>query len=204
MSKDREIEAKYLLTKELYQHMLAAYPRKQSFIQANYYYDSPDFSLRQHLCGLRIRLLSNRAEETMKVPDPHQVQTKYHEVIEINDPLSLPEAQTLVKRGQLSWNGQVGQYLQTHFKSIGPKLQQFSWSKTNRSLLAGPFNCELTLDQTAYPDGSQDWELEIENPVPALIKQASQELEKKFKFQPSKSQFNQNKVDRATKHRRSR
>lgn len=201
MSENQEIEAKYLLAPKLYRQLLQAFPSKQTFLQANYYYDTPDFTLRAHYCGLRIRLFSDRAEETMKVPDPNKRQTKFHEVVEINDELQLRSAEQLVKQHKLLLTGQVGEYLQENFAEALPLLQQFSWSKTRRHLLNGPNNCELTLDETHYPDGWTDYELEIENPNPQAIQQASQLLQQKFNFHPTRSECNQNKVDRAAQHR---
>ncbi|MCH3989748.1 MAG: CYTH domain-containing protein [Lactobacillus sp.] len=159
MSKNQEIEAKYLLPPDLYQQLLKTYPLKRSFEQANYYYDTPDFSLRKQHCGLRIRLFSDRAEETLKTPDPRPRQSTYHEVIEINDELDLGQAQQLVQQAGLFMEGQVGHYLQQNFANLLPQLKQFSWSKTQRHLLTGPGDCELTLDKTVYPDGSTDYEL---------------------------------------------
>lgn len=200
MSKSREIEAKYLLPQTIFNKICAAYPDKTTFKQANHYFDTPEFALKRQHCGLRLRLFSQRAEQTLKVPDPRQVQQTYHEVIEVTDPLPLKLAQQLAKQKQVSWQGQVGQYLQTHLASYLPDLQQFSWSKTQRTLLNGPLGCELTLDQTSYPDGFCDYELEIENPDPAAIQQASQILQKQFAFQPSPQTSNQNKIDRAQAH----
>lgn len=201
MSENQEIEAKYLLTADLYQQLRQAFPRKQSFQQANYYYDTADCGLRRHFCGLRIRIFNDHAEETMKVPDPKKRQTVFHEVIEINDELDLSVAKQLVSQQQIFLAGQVGSYLHQNFPNYIPLLRQFSWSKTNRSLLNGPNNCELTLDQTHYPDEWTDFELEIENTDPVLIKQTSDWLQEKFKFHPAKNECNQNKVDRATQHR---
>jgi uncharacterized protein YjbK len=201
MSENQEIEAKYLLTSELYQQLLHAFPSKQSFSQANYYYDTPDFNLRAHFCGLRIRTFKDHAEETMKVPDPAKLQNKFHEVMEINDKLALQTAKDLVKEHKLLLTGQVGAYLKHHFADSIAGLQQFSWSKTQRCLVNGPSNCELTLDETQYPDGWVDFELEIENHNPQTIQRVSELLQQQFNFHPGQNECNQNKIDRATQHR---
>ena len=63
-------------------------------------------------------------------------------------------------------------------------------------------NCELTLDATSYPDGYQDFELEIENNDPALIKQVQTKLEHDYGFKQTKANTNQNKIARASAHRK--
>lgn len=81
-------------------------------------------------------------------------------------------------------------------------LQLFTWSKTRRLLLNGPQECELTLDQTTYPDGFSDYELEIENKDPETITAVQQDLEEKYSFKRTPQNSNQNKVARALKHRK--
>ena len=46
MSKNLEIESKTLLDKETYEKMRAAFTAKSDFIQKNYYFDTPDFDLK--------------------------------------------------------------------------------------------------------------------------------------------------------------
>lgn len=200
MSKEREIEAKYLLGERPYTAILHDFADKQTFAQSNFYYDDDSRTLRQHLCGLRIRVFSDHAEQTLKVPAADKVQSRYHEVIEITDPLTLGQAQALFKEKSPTFTGQVGHYLDQHFRQL--QLQQSTWSKTKRHLLDGPRHCELTLDQTNYPDGFNDYELEIENVSPTAIQQASAFLQTKYGFTPSQATSNQNKADRAWQHRR--
>lgn len=177
MSKNREIEAKTILSKEVYQKLCAAYPVKNDFVQENYYFDTPSWVLKDHNIGLRIRIYSDHAEQTMKVPDTRPLQKKFHEVIEINDDLSLNEAKYFVEQAknnqEFIFSGNIGSYLDEHFKNEKTKLNLFTWSKTRRILANGPEDCELTLDYTQYPDGYEDYELEIENTDPELIKKFS-------------------------------
>ena len=65
----------------------------------------------------------------------------------------------------------------------------------------GPENCELTLDATSYPDGYQDFELEIENKNPALIKKVQIALQEKYGFTQTINNQNKNKIARATIHK---
>ncbi len=205
MSKNREIEAKTIINKNTYEEIKNAFPHKADFKQENYYFDTANWTLKEHNIGLRIRIFANHAEQTMKVPDTRPVQQKFHEVIEINDDLPLNRAQELVKKAKegknLLFSGNVGQYLDSHFAAIKDKLNLFTWSKTRRILANGPQNCELTLDATNYPDAYQDFELEIENTDPALIKKVQTELETKYNFKQTAANTNQNKIARAMAHR---
>ena len=69
MSKNLEIESKTLLDKETYEKMRAAFTAKSDFIQKNYYFDTPDFDLKNSDTSLRIRILVDHAEQTIKVKE---------------------------------------------------------------------------------------------------------------------------------------
>ncbi len=47
MSKNREIEAKILLNKSVYDQITAAFPIKSDFTQENYYFDTADDLLKK-------------------------------------------------------------------------------------------------------------------------------------------------------------
>lgn len=101
------------------------------------------------------------------------------------------------------FGGDVGDYLQKHYSSEAiHSLKLISWSQTRRILANGPENCELTLDLTEFPDGYYDFELEIENDDPDIIKKVLSELEKQFNFTANKENTNQSKVQRAWEHKK--
>lgn len=206
MSKNREIESKTLLEKAVFSAILRSFPSKKSFTQTNYYFDNDQKTLKNNKISLRIRLYPDKAEQTMKVPAKKLRQENYHEVIEINDNLSLKVAQEIVEN---SLNGGVtifghncGTYLSNNFPDICQDLTIFSYSKTTRHLLTGPNNCELTLDETSYPDGYRDFELEIENDNPELIKQTLNTLLRQFNFHLNQKNTNQSKIARASLHKK--
>ena len=201
MSKHREIEAKTLLSKEVYQKITNSFQVKNNFIQENYYFDTPKDFLKKHNISLRIRIYADHAEQTMKVPDPNPVQKNFHEVIEINDNLTREKAKELIEQKQVIFQGNIGEYITNHFTSEQNKLSIFTWSKTRRILMNGPENCELTLDATSYPDSYKDYELEIENTNPTLIQKVQQILEKDFNFTQTADNTNQNKIARASAHK---
>ncbi len=201
MSKNREIEAKTLLHRETYQKIVNDFPVKSDFVQENYYFDTPDKLLKKHHISLRIRIYSDHAEQTMKVPDTNPVQRNYHEVIEINDNLTHAQAKELVAKKHFAFHGNIGQYLTAHFAKEQDALSLFTWSKTRRILMNGPQDCELTLDATSYPDGYEDFELEIENDDPVLITKVLTILESTYNFKQDSSNTNKNKIFRASAHK---
>ena len=204
MSKNREIESKTILNKDVFNKLVNAFSIKEDFIQTNYYFDSPDQILKNNKIAGRIRIFSDKAEQTLKVPDKNPLQVKFHEVIEINDKLEVRDANSLVKQAfanqAIKFTGSVGAYLSKHFADQIFLLQ--TWSKTRRRLLNGPRDCELTLDETTYPDGYSDYELEIENSDPALIKRVLIQLEKEYHFKQAAKRTNQSKIGRAFAHRK--
>ena len=108
MSKNREIEAKTLLNKSVYDQINVAFPIKSDFTQENYYFDTADDLLKNHQISLRIRIYATHAEQTMKVPDPNPVQKNFHEVIEINDELTHAQAKKLVAEKHFKFTGNIG------------------------------------------------------------------------------------------------
>lgn len=204
MSKNNEIEAKIILTKEIYQRLCADFPVKSSFNQENYYFDSNNGVLKKANISCRIRLFDDHGEQTLKVPNQNPVQRKYHEATEINDKLTLQDAQILINKAQrathFDFKGSVGTFLQDNFaKGTVFNLQTFS--KTHRILARGPRDCELTFDDNTYPDDYEDFELEIENPNPDLIKTVLAILQRKYGFSQTPDETNQAKIARAFKHR---
>ncbi|MDF7638549.1 CYTH domain-containing protein [Lactobacillus sp. ESL0791] len=206
MTKEREIEAKTILPEAVYQKLVSDFTNKQVFTQVNYYFDTPNGILKANNIGCRVRVFADHAEQTLKVPDLDPVQRNFHEVIEITDQLTPENANKIVKKAQTgatcTFNGNVGQYLQQHFADEQTHLRLQTWSKTKRILADGPEGCELTLDATSYPDQYTDYELEIENTNPALIKKVLFTLENNYNFRQTSKNKNQNKIARAYMHRR--
>ncbi|MDF7672330.1 CYTH domain-containing protein [Lactobacillus sp. ESL0701] len=204
MTKNTEIEAKTLLTKTTYQQLCAAFPIKSDFLQANYYFDTPDGLLKQHHISCRVRIFKDHAEQTLKVPHSQLIQHNFHEAVEINDDLELAAAQKFVQQAEKGtvavFNSNVERYLRDN---LGTRLELYlqTFNKTRRILAVGPENCELTLDATTYPDSYIDYELEIENSNPTLIKKVLIFLENDYNFKQTKTNTNQPKIARAFSHR---
>lgn len=205
MSKNIEIESKTLIDQNTYEKMRDAFTATSDYTQQNFYFDTPDLDLANNDASVRIRIYVERAEQTLKAKENDPQQNTYHEVIEINDLLSLAQGEQMVNAAQrgehFTFGGDVAKYLNEHFdKKIANNLELRTWSKTRRIIAQGPDNCDLTLDLTIYEDGFTDFELEIENDDPKLIKKVLGELEKQFNFTSTKENTNQNKVERAYSH----
>lgn len=205
MSKNIEIESKTLIDQATYEKMRDKFASRSDYNQQNFYFDTPSLDLANNDASVRIRIYVDRAEQTLKAKEEKPQQNTYHEVVEINDLLSLAQGEQMVNAAQrgehFSFGGDVEKYLLEHFgKDIANDLELRTWSKTRRIIAPGPDNCDLTLDMTIYEDGFTDFELEIENDDPQLIKKVLSELEKQFNFKSTPENTNQNKVQRAYSH----
>lgn len=207
MPKNIEIESKTLLKKSVYEKIYTSFKIKSEFNQKNYYFDNNNHDLINNFSSVRIRCFEKHAEQTLKSKENNPIQKKYHEVIEINDPLELSQAQKMIsnatQKKTINFNGKVGNFLSENFDSnITNKLYLTTWSQTHRTLLNGPDNCELTLDKTSYADGFIDFELEIENDDTQLIKSVIESLKKQFLFSSTIENTSKNKIIRAYQHSR--
>lgn len=68
MSNAIEIEAKVLVSKSDYEKLVSTYWNFESYIQTNYYIDTPDGTLRTEGMALRVREKSGLYETTLKSP----------------------------------------------------------------------------------------------------------------------------------------
>lgn len=78
MHKEIEIEFKNLLTKEEFHQLLAHFHIQQTdfHTQTNYYYDTPNNYFKDKKIGFRMRVLANRNELTIKVPEQQHMMTE--------------------------------------------------------------------------------------------------------------------------------
>ena len=108
MSEEIEIEFKNLLTEKEYQTLLYSFNATENelFTQINSYFDTPDWDLKESHAGLRIRLLPNSAELTLKTPFENHL-------LETTDSLSLMEAEKLISDGKIKADGAVGAKLKS-------------------------------------------------------------------------------------------
>lgn len=154
MSENLEIEFKTLLSIEEFSRVIDYFQFKeeQFFTQINYYFDSADFQLRKRRMGLRVRVLSDNAEITLKIPEKVGL-------LEINDALSVEEAKAIVESATLPTIGNVYNKLnqlgidQSDLRLIGSLTTKRAELKLPQGLLA--------LDESWY-NKQHDFELELE------------------------------------------
>lgn len=181
MSIAREQEFKALITATQATQLQAHYPFAAPFTQTNRYYDTQDQSLRQLGWGLRIRQFNDHSEQTLKIPaGPHR------QLLEYTDPIT---------NGELAAGGTVAAKLATVSITLS-SLFCFAEATTTRRLANLPAGL-LTLDQTAYPNGNQDWEVELEYSDYALALPFWQTLQRQFGWRNAKPK---NKIQRASKN----
>jgi len=154
VSENLEIEFKTLLSIEEFSRVVDYFQFKeeQFFTQINYYFDSADFQLRKRRLGLRVRVLSDNAEITLKIPEKVGL-------LEINDTLSVDEAKAIVESATLPTIGNVYNKLnqlgidQSDLRLIGSLTTKRAEIKLPQGLLA--------LDESWYNE-QHDFELELE------------------------------------------
>lgn len=194
MTNNLEIEFKNLLTNTEFQNILQQYPFEPPFIQTNIYFDTPTQTLKQRHMGLRMRLFATSAEQTLKIP----AQQADHQLIEITDRLTLQQAQQLSQASKILIPSTVSQKL-TALNINAVPLIIIGHAKTTRQLAQVPAGL-LTLDQTDYPDGAQDYEIELELQSDHHLQESTQffqELLQQFQI-PNRHVVN--KVVRSTQH----
>ncbi|OJG28610.1 hypothetical protein RU98_GL000203 [Enterococcus caccae] len=154
VSENLEIEFKTLLSREEFSRTVDYFQLKeeQFFTQINYYFDSVDFQLKKRHMGLRVRVLSNNAEITLKVPEKVGL-------LEINDMLSIQDANMIIESASLPDFGNVYNKL----KDLGidkNDLRLIGSLTTKRAEIKLPQGL-LALDESWYNE-QHDFELELE------------------------------------------
>ncbi|QIL45730.1 CYTH domain-containing protein [Vagococcus coleopterorum] len=157
MSQTLEIEFKTLLTQTDYQKLVVAYFQQDRipFVQTNYYYDTPNFDLKEYGAGLRIRQLNDRAELTLKTPLKNQ-----YGLLETNDDLPLDDISTFIK-SPVSWPHEHVIKKLNSFAIYANELELKAQLKTSRLEINLSPDVLLVLDESWY-HGKHDYELEME------------------------------------------
>ena len=155
MAKELEIEYKNLLTKLEYQNLLEITNLTKENIheQTNIYFDTKNGILKEKRQGLRIRLLPQKIEFTLKVPQKNT----YLEITDILNVFdldkSLEEQIDLSKSEVLNYLANEN-ILVTDLKEIGSLTTKRAEKKLDQNTL-------LVLDESHYY-GVTDYELEME------------------------------------------
>ncbi len=151
MTQEVEIEFKSMLTKDEYEALLDAYQlADQVKWQANDYFDTPTFELRNHGAALRIREKKTGLVLTLK--QPHDVG-----LLETHAPLTDEAAENLFKYG-IVHDEQMKEALAS-FNLTGP-LEHLGRLETKRAEIETADGL-LVLDESNYLE-IRDYEIEFE------------------------------------------
>ncbi|SEK28779.1 Uncharacterized protein YjbK [Carnobacterium iners] len=154
MSEELEIEFKNKLSTKEYHRLLEYFKVQENdfFTQENHYFDSNLWELKEMQAGLRIRVLKDSAELTLKTPFNHYL-------LETTDCLSLTEAKQLLLENKIDSTGQVGKKLRE--LAIEPMTVHLIGSLITKRFEVKIPTGLIVLDQSFY--GEQiDFELEFE------------------------------------------
>ncbi|MFC3040569.1 CYTH domain-containing protein [Virgibacillus xinjiangensis] len=152
MTQEIEIEYKNLLTKEEFQRLLTSLPFPDSGkIQTNHYFETTEFSLKQHGSALRIREKGGEYQLTLKEPHPDGL-------LETHDRLTRNEVDAWLN-GDFIFKPNVGQQLEE--KGILHEDLEYYGSLTTSRREIEHRGVLLVLDYSTY-NGREDYELELE------------------------------------------
>lgn len=154
MAQEIEIEFKNILTREEFIKIKSFLPfPSEGIIQTNYYFETPNFSLKKYRAALRIREKNGKYQLTLK--EPHHVG-----LLETHDKLTEKEALAWLNgepAGKTNIEKQLGKMnLSAEQLVYHGKLMTSRWEYHDRHLT-------YVLDKSDY-HGQSDYELEIEAP----------------------------------------
>ncbi|WP_127848960.1 CYTH domain-containing protein [Lacticaseibacillus hulanensis] len=186
-----ENEFKTIITAQQAKEIANVLDLAAPYTQTNTYFDTASHDLQQHKCAARIRQFAGHAEQTIKV----LAHAKPRKMIEYTDQLESKQAADLVKAGQLLAPGTVADQMQLLGIDV-QSLKPFAKATTTRREFESPAGL-LALDQTSYPDGFTDYELEMEYTNYSAANKFFQRLISQFAIKQTPVQ---SKIARAAKH----
>ena len=154
MSRDIEIEAKSLISKEDYESLLLKYQEKYPpYIQVNYLLNPSDIPLKDSLLAIRIRVKEKESEFTTKI-------NLEEGKLEINQKLT-PNELNLFLNENIIPKGEVYNELLKRKMCNPEKLEIFAILKTTRFDIHGKGHL-ISVDKSEYLD-VVDYEIECES-----------------------------------------
>ncbi|MBP1940795.1 uncharacterized protein YjbK [Bacillus luteolus] len=153
LNQEIEIEFKNLLTKDEFQQLLTHFSvSEQAFkTQINYYFDTPQFLLKDKKSALRIRFKKNNYTLTLKQPAAIGL-------LETHQFLSEEQALLMINEGQFP-KGDIYDILNK--EEITPSLVKFFGKLTTSRAELSYKNGLLVFDHSSYLD-TDDYEIEYE------------------------------------------
>ncbi|WP_019240516.1 MULTISPECIES: CYTH domain-containing protein [Bacillus] len=154
MKQEIEIEFKNLITEKEFRTLCEKFSitEKDFKYQINHYFDTEDFSLKNHQSALRIREKNHSFTLTLK--QPHN-----EGLLETHEELTEAEAQSIISNDK-SINGSISNILQKDFDISANQLISFGSLATKRAEINYKGGI-LVLDHSSYL-GNEDFELEYE------------------------------------------
>ncbi len=154
MTQEIEIEYKNMLTKSEFDRLLASLPfPEEAHTQTNYYFETPDFSLKEHGCALRIR--EKDGSFTLTLKEPHSTG-----LLETHNELTRQQADSWLNGKPANANKTADQLADKGIHT-DDLLYHGSLTTHRRELTYG--DVLLVLDDNTYL-GKTDYELELEAP----------------------------------------
>ncbi|MFB4165705.1 CYTH domain-containing protein [Alteribacillus sp. JSM 102045] len=172
MAQEKEIEKKNLLTEKEFQTLCKAFSlNDEDFLwQANTYFDTSGYKLRDKGAALRIRQKKNQYELTLKQPSTPGL-------LETNQELTEKDAEEAIRSARIP-AGEVKDQLKTSVQISGNNVQPLGTLKTRRA--HAPYKSGiLFLDHSVYLD-TEDYEIEIEGPSSAEVEEWLDEVLQKY------------------------
>lgn len=160
--KQLEIEYKTLLSTQEFARLTQKFAETPLFSQTNYYFDTPEMSLRKAKLALRIRTLNDRAELTLKIPQDvgnleHNLDLSLAEALDITEHQKLPlneVTQIIADQGfDLKHIKNIGQ-LTTHRRE---SLLPIGLLAIDENHYAGKIDYEVELEVSSAEKGQEDF-----------------------------------------------
>ncbi|SFL36567.1 Uncharacterized protein YjbK [Gracilibacillus orientalis] len=155
MSQEIEIEFKNLLTKDEYQQLVTHFRSYEltEIEQKNYYFETPDFQLKQHHAALRIREKKEKFQLTLKQPNPNGAG-----LLETHCDITTDEAQQWIN-GHIILKDEIAKALSAI--SINMQNLKYGGMLETYRLECTYDSTTIVLDKSHYNDHT-DYELELE------------------------------------------
>jgi len=155
LTQEIEIEFKNLLTNDEYKKIITCFPfPTEGIIQTNYYFETPNFLLKQHQSALRIREKNGHYQLTLKEPLEEGL-------LETHDKLTKEEAENWIHGDPIP---QFNTSRQLKKMNISPEDLQYYGKLITTRLEYKEGKLTYVLDESHYNNHS-DFELEIEAPT---------------------------------------
>lgn len=177
MSTNLEIEAKATLSKEDYDKLISNFDASKIYRQINCYYDTKDRQIVKKKCGLRTRVINDKTELTLKIPEAVGK-------TEINQQISNKELQNLNKYNIFPY-GEVKQFLESKLDLDLDCIKLLGFLITDRLDITYK-NTLISIDKSEY-NSIIDYEIECEAPSMDIAENSLKEFLTKYQIEYKKS-----------------